>query len=78
MIYDDVIMRTIVDLPDKQIAALGDFCAVEKISRAEAIRRAVDRLLESRASVNRESAFGAWKPGTDSRHMIDAIRDEWE
>jgi Ribbon-helix-helix protein, copG family len=45
MTRNDIIMRTIVDLPQEQIRKLTLFCRREKISRAEAVRRAVDRLL---------------------------------
>ena len=75
---DDVIMRTIIDLPDKQVAALGEFCAQAKISRAEAIRRAVESMLASQGQTNREAAFGAWAPRGDSRAQVDALRGEWE
>jgi metal-responsive CopG/Arc/MetJ family transcriptional regulator len=34
-------MRTIVDLPDEQLAALDAYTKSEGISRAEAVRRAV-------------------------------------
>jgi metal-responsive CopG/Arc/MetJ family transcriptional regulator len=78
MIYDIVIMRTIIDLPDKQVAALGEFCARENVSRAEAIRRAVDSLLATQRSHQRDAAFGAWSPRGDSRSAVDALRNEWE
>jgi len=71
-------MRTIIDLPEKQVAALGDFCEWEKISRAEAIRLAVDSLLATQLRVDRASAFGAWAPGGDSRAAVEALRSEWE
>jgi metal-responsive CopG/Arc/MetJ family transcriptional regulator len=71
-------MRTIIDLPAKQVAALSDFCAREKISRAEAIRRAVESLLASRGKTLRETAFGTWAPRGDSRAVVDALRSEWE
>ncbi len=71
-------MRTIIDLPDKQVAALSEFCAQEEISRAEAIRRAVDRFLETRLSANRDAVFGAWASRGDSREVVDALREEWD
>ena len=42
---DHVIMRTIVDLTDEQVKSLAALCAAQGISRAEAVRRAVARLL---------------------------------
>jgi len=71
-------MRTIIDLPEKQVAALGDFCAREKISRAEAIRRAVESLLTSQGKTHREASFGSWAPRGNSRSVVDALRSEWE
>ncbi len=47
MIYD-ASMRTIMDLPDQQVEALAMIWAWEPISRAEAIRQAVDQMLQGR------------------------------
>lgn len=71
-------MRTIIDLPDDQVVGLASFCKREKISRAEAVRRAVDALLAGRKVGQRQDAFGAWDKHTDARTMVDALRDEWE
>lgn len=70
-------MRTIIDLPDHQLTALAALCEREKISRAEAVRRALDAMLAEKQSVTRESAFGAWAPHGDSRSAVDALREEW-
>jgi len=78
LIYDDVIMRTIIDLPEAQIAALGEFCERERISRAEAIRRAVDAMLAARLPAERSVAFGGWAPRGDSRALVDELRQEWD
>lgn len=81
VMYDDVIiiMRTIVDLPSDQIAALSEFCKSQNISRAEAVRRALAQMLERRSGENREKAFGAWrKKKLESADYIRKIRDEWE
>ena len=43
--YDDVV-RTIIDLPDDQLRKLSDYCQREHVSRAEAIRRAVDKFTQ--------------------------------
>ncbi|MFM2196628.1 MAG: hypothetical protein RLZZ505_60 [Verrucomicrobiota bacterium] len=78
MMNDDCIMRTIIDLPEQQLAALGAFCERERISRAEAIRRAVEAWLVSRLPAERASVFGAWEHGKDSRQIVDELRSEWE
>lgn len=78
MIYDDVIMRTIIDLPAEQVEALAEICESEQISRAEAIRRAVADLVSNHKHYDRRSAFGAWKDDpVDSSEFVRKIRDEW-
>jgi metal-responsive CopG/Arc/MetJ family transcriptional regulator len=70
-------MRTIVDLPDHQLTALAELCEREHISRAEAIRRALDAMLAEKQVITRAAAFGAWAPRGDSRATVDALREEW-
>jgi len=71
-------MRTIIDLPDDQVSALTALCRSEKISRAEAIRRALAELLARNQLQNREHAFGAWKNRGDSRKIVADLRQEWD
>lgn len=72
-------MRTIVDLQKKQIEALASFCRQHKISRAEAVRRAVDKLLKDSSAGGKETGFGLWKnKGIKSRQFIESLRSEWE
>ena len=79
MMYDDVIMRTIVDLTDEQVKSLAALCAAKGISRAEAVRRAVARLLAEEQRPDRAKAFGAWGPKKlDSAATVRRLRDEWE
>lgn len=79
MIYDDVIMRTIIELPDEQVQALAELCDAEKISRAEAIRRALATMLAQQPATGREQAFGAWgKKKADGRKMVERLRKEWD
>lgn len=77
MISNDVIMRTIIDLTDHQVSALAELCERENISRAEAVRRALDAMLAQRRAQGRESAFGGWAPRGDSRALVDGLRGEW-
>ncbi|MFM8704489.1 MAG: ribbon-helix-helix domain-containing protein, partial [Planctomycetia bacterium] len=53
-------MRTLVDVPEDQVKALAALCIAQGISRAEAVRRAVARLLAEERRPGREQAFGAW------------------
>ena len=77
-IYDDD-MRTIIDLPEEQVKALSVVCQRERISRAEAIRRAVTKLLEETGSGDAEEAFGLWKhKKLDARKYVERLRAEWK
>jgi len=76
--HDNVIIRTIIELPEAQIAALGEYCERERISRAEAIRRAVDAMLAARLPAERSAAFGGWARRGDSRALVDELRQEWD
>lgn len=79
-------MRTIIDLEDSQVSQLDAWAKAEKISRAEAVRRAVNQMLE-RAAAPQGSGFGLWTqgsaPGTkvpperDGLVLQRAMRDEW-
>ncbi|MDZ7726707.1 MAG: ribbon-helix-helix protein, CopG family [Dehalococcoidia bacterium] len=64
-----------------RIAALRALCERKGISRAEAIRQAVDRLVEdeARKKASRdevlETTFGAWKHrGIDTNTYLEEIR----
>jgi metal-responsive CopG/Arc/MetJ family transcriptional regulator len=71
-------MRTIVELPDEQLAALRDLCAQEKASRAEIIRRAIGQYLQSNQSGKGTSAFGLWKHKKINALDYEAkLRGEW-
>jgi hypothetical protein len=53
-------MRTIIDLPDRQIDALERISRSRKLSRAELIRQAVESYLKEHLP-DRDEAFGLWK-----------------
>jgi len=76
-------MRTLVNLTDEQIEALDGYCREEGVSRAEAVRRAVDCfLLVGRGPKRRlrsHPAFGSWKGrGIDGLELQRRLRREWE
>jgi hypothetical protein len=72
-------MRTIVDLRDDQVAALEALCAAEHISRAEAVRQAVDLYLRERKREAFRNAFGSWRhKKLDGLEYTRAIREEWD
>lgn len=78
-------MRTIIDLPDDQIAALARLCEREEISRAEAVRRAIQRFLQEKAETDHEESlnafFGMWKDRDDIGDGVEyqrKLRAEWD
>lgn len=77
--YDDVIMRTIVDLPEDQLAALDALARRDRVSRAATIRRAVALLVRAERGQAAGSAFGIWRDRReDGRAYQDRVRaEEW-
>jgi metal-responsive CopG/Arc/MetJ family transcriptional regulator len=71
-------MRTIIELHAEQLEGLDVVCRRDSISRAEAIRRAIDGMI-AREEPARAKAFGLWRGrGIDGVEYQDAIRKEWE
>jgi len=78
MTMSDAAMRTIVDIPEKQLDALAQLCAQQNISRAEAVRRAVDRLLKESSTPRKDAGFGIWKSKRiEGRKFVEKLRAEW-
>ena len=76
--YDDT-MRTIIDLREDQLAALDRIMADEQVSRAEAIRDAVDVYLRERKRVASRAAFGGWAhKKLNGLSYTEAARKEWD
>jgi len=78
-------MRTIIELTDEQVQRLKKLCEREGISRAEAVRRGVDLLLEHEKKRRDEfqaaldAAFGMWKDrGIDGVEYQRKLRAEWD
>jgi hypothetical protein len=78
-------MRTIIDLTDEQVARLARLCERKGISRAEAVRRGVELVLDCEEAEEEEferalqAAFGSWKGyGIDGLEYQRAIRAEWD
>jgi metal-responsive CopG/Arc/MetJ family transcriptional regulator len=71
-------MRTIIDLPQRNISALEKHCAKEGISRAEAIRRAVEAYLANSRIDVEDDIFGMWRDhDIDGLEYQRQIRSEW-
>ena len=76
-LYDDT-MRTIFEIPDEKVKELDRLCKAQKISRAELMRRAIDKYLLDTPLVRREASFGIWKKKKiDSLKFEASIRKEW-
>jgi hypothetical protein len=72
-------MRTIIELPERQIAALERISKSRKLSRAELIRQAVDRYLAENAP-DAAAAFGLWKRAGGREEGVAyqrRVRREW-
>ncbi|PYL32520.1 MAG: hypothetical protein DMF38_14850 [Verrucomicrobia bacterium] len=70
-------MRTSVNLSQEQLRKLALFCRREKISRAEAVRRAVDRFLQSSSVPDLRSFFGASRTRGNISRQVARLRREW-
>ena len=70
-------MRTLVDIPDRQIKDLIAICEAEKVSRAEVIRRAISLYLKNK-KLEEVDAFGIWKDkNVDGLIYQEQMRSEW-
>ncbi|MDN5836876.1 MAG: ribbon-helix-helix domain-containing protein [Nitrosospira sp.] len=70
-------MRTLIDIPDKQIKELAVICKTEKLSRAEAVRQALTAYLEKKKP-GEADAFGIWKDReVDGLTYQKKMREEW-
>ena len=79
-------MRTIIDIPSDNLQSLDRWALSCKISRAEAVRRAVSDLLD-RVARPTDTGFGLWLQGKpegyplplerDGLRMQQAMREEW-
>jgi metal-responsive CopG/Arc/MetJ family transcriptional regulator len=72
-------MRTLVDIPDADIAALDELSRRRKVSRAQVIREAIKaHLTKAGAGANDlDRFFGAWGTGEDGLAYQERLRSEW-
>ena len=71
-------MRTIIELPQDLLSHLDAHCRREHLSRAEAIRRAIDAMLAGRSKADVAGAFGLWRDrAKDAHEELERLRDEW-
>jgi metal-responsive CopG/Arc/MetJ family transcriptional regulator len=72
-------MRTIIDLPKRQIEALARIGKRRRLSRAELIRQAVERYLVEHAPES-GAAFGLWKRAGAAENGLafqQRLRRDW-
>jgi metal-responsive CopG/Arc/MetJ family transcriptional regulator len=71
-------MRTVIDLAPEQVAALDAISRCERISRAEAVRRAVAQYVRTHAQEGASDAFGLWADASiDGLEYQQRLRAEW-
>ena len=70
--------RTIIDIPDEQVAALDQLRAKQHVSRATLIREAIATYLTTHHAGLARDAFGIWrdKPVNALSHQRK-LRSEW-
>ena len=77
----DAAMRTIIDLPEDQVRAIDAWRKTRGVTRAEAIRQAISRLLadtETRGALL-EATHGIWADRPeDGATMQRRLRAEWD
>jgi metal-responsive CopG/Arc/MetJ family transcriptional regulator len=72
-------MRTLIDLPARMASELDASAKREKISRAEAVRRAIAAYLAATATPSDNDVFGIWRrKKINARAYEDALRNEWQ
>lgn len=70
-------MRTLVDIPDRQLKDLTAICEIEKLSRAEVIRQAISAYIENKKPAKAD-VFGLWKDRhVDGLTYQEQARSEW-
>lgn len=70
-------MRTLVDIPEQQIADLAALCESKGLSRAEIIRQAVAAYI-ARNKPRSDEAFGLWgERKVDGLAYQKKLRSEW-
>lgn len=71
-------MRTLVDTPDQDLAALDRLSVRRRLSRADLIRQAVSEFLTKNRGDEREAAFGLWRGAPiDGLGYQGHARSEW-
>ena len=70
-------LRTLIDLPPEDLAALADLGRRRGASRVAVIREAVHVYLAAHRPRPPDAAFGAWTAGEDGLAYQQRVRAEW-
>jgi hypothetical protein len=70
-------MRTLVDIPEPQLAKLAAISKARRLSRAEVIRQAIATYIETQPIRPEDAAFGIWKGVEDGVEYQRRLRDQW-
>lgn len=71
-------MRTLVDIPDRQLKALTRLSKAKKRSRAAIIREALSAYLDKEKPNAIDAAFGLWGDrAVDGLEYQRKLREEW-
>ena len=70
-------MRTLVEIPDKQMRELVEICKQENLSYAAIVRLAIEGYVAEHRSKKPVDAFGLWGKKTDGFKYQRKIRFEW-
>ena len=72
-------MRTLVDIPEKDLKLLNGVAKTLAISRAEFVRRAIAKSLEPHRQSQSHEVFGLWsRRPVDGKKYQERIREEWQ
>ncbi len=71
-------MRTLIDIPETELAQLNKLSRSRRVSRAELVRSAISQYLESHHTEYAKQAFGLWAGNkVDGLAYQDKMRSEW-
>ncbi len=67
-----------MEIPDGKLDEISRYCKIRGISRAKAIRDAIEMMLIEKSVLEREKGFGLWSgKKLEAGKFLDGIRGEW-
>ena len=72
-------MRTLVDIPDRELHALDSLSKSRSVSRAELVRQAIKAFIDVNRAESKRDGFGLWaNKKRDGLKYQQEIRNEWD